>query len=130
MRALAQDKLWTPAEMTEKYFPLEKDYAAVSAWLTQHNFTITRTDPNRMGIWASGTVEQVTNALKTSFVKVTSNGRAFTSAQSAPSLPASVAAAVVGVNGLQPHLQKHVHSRFKTVGSRANNQAPFYPSEI
>ena len=129
---IAKGEIVSPAEMTAKYYPLAADYKIVSDWLTSQGFTITSTDPNRLGIFASGRVDKIQQALQVSFAKVAANGTTYISAATAPSLPASVAAPVIGVNGLQPHLQKHVHSRFALAQKQplASNAPPFFPSEI
>ncbi|MEI6234080.1 MAG: protease pro-enzyme activation domain-containing protein [Planctomycetota bacterium] len=133
---VAAGETMSAAEMKENYHPLESDYKAVETWLTQNGFSITQTDPNCMGIWANGSVGSVQNAFATAFAKVAANGRTYLSAATAPSLPASIAKPVVGINGLQPHLQKRVHSQIVPaaqsvqMASRQNNGAPFYPIEI
>lgn len=129
---IAKGEIVSPAEMTAKYYPLAADYKIVSDWLTSQGFTITSTDPNRLGIFASGSIDKIQQALQVSFAKVTANGTTYLSAATAPSLPKSVASPVVGVNGLQPHLQKHVHSRIAPaqMQSRSSNAPPFFPSEI
>ena len=127
---VAKGEIVSRAEMIEKYFPLEQDYQIISRWLIQHGFKITRHDPNRLGITARGTTQRIATEMNVSFAKVTANGKTFISAASAPSLPASVAAPIVGITGLQPHLQKQVHSRVAVKKPLINNTAPFYPSEI
>jgi hypothetical protein len=127
---VANGEIISRAELIEKYFPLQQDYQIVSNWLTQHGFTITQHDSNRLGILASGTATRITSEMNVSFAKVAANGATYVSAASAPRLPASVAAAILGINGLQPHLRKRVHSRVAVKQPMLNNAAPFYPSEI
>ena len=126
-------QLIAPAEMAEKYFPLPADYKAASDWLSGQGFTITGTDPNRLCIFARGTAAQIQAAMQVSFANVAANGKTFVSAAAAPSLPASVAAPVLGINGLQPHFRKHVHSHIvpgKTKFDATSSAPPFFPSQL
>ncbi len=129
---IAQGELISADEMAAKYYPLDTDYQAQVNWLKSQGLTIVSTDPCRLGIFVSGTAAQVQLALQTSFAKVSANGQTYTSAIASPSLPTAIAAPVLGINGLQPHIQAHKHSIKKdvSVGSRQNNAPPYYPSEI
>jgi len=114
-------------EMAEKYEPLPSDYQATVAWLTGEGLTITRRDPHHMAVFARGTVSQIGQAMQVNFARVTSNGHEYTSAVTAPSAPASIAAKLVGINGLQPHSHKHKHSIFPAGTAGA---APYSPAQI
>ncbi len=133
---IAQGRLVTRAEMEARYFPLEADYLNVVGWLRSQGFIVTQTDPARLGISARGTVAQLAAALQVGFVRRQANGRNFPSAVDAPSLPLSVAAPVLSVNGLQPDIQLRRHSRRLTpqlnahVTTQGTTAPPFYPREI
>ena len=107
---VARGQIITPQEMLQKYYPLEADYQAVTSWLTGQGFTVTKTDPNHLGIFASGTVRQVQHVMQVNFGRVSVANKVYVSAVTAPSVPASLAPLVLGINGLQPHVKAHKHS--------------------
>src|SRR6185295_10879729 len=117
----------TPEEMSATYYPLESDYNAQVAWLTAQGFEVVKTDPCRLGVTVRGKVTQVEQALQVSFASVNANGVSHKSATSAPSLPASIATPVLGINGLQPHIQPKKHTR---PTPNTSNHPPFLTSEI
>jgi kumamolisin len=120
------------AEMDAKFHPVAADYQAVLAWLKGEGFTITREDPSRIAIFARGTVGQVGQALQATFARVSFRGKEYSSAVSAPQLPAEISGVVLGVNGLQPHLSPQPHSRQIQANplSTTGNGPPFLPSQI
>lgn len=97
------------AELDAAYLPLPNDYAALKKWLLTEGFTIRSEDTSRLIIFARGTVAQVQNSLQTKMVGVTVKGVNYTAASTAPSLPASVTAPVLSINGLQPYHHLHTH---------------------
>jgi len=80
-------------------------------WLSGQGLTITKTDPCRLGIFVSGTTDLIQKSLQTSVAKVSVKGKTYIEGVTAPSLPAALAAPVLGINGLQPHIQPHKHIR-------------------
>lgn len=125
---LARGELISPAEMAAKYWPLQSDYDAVANWLTQQGFTVSP-DSGHLLVTASGTVAQVQGIFQVSFARVASDGADFSSAVTPPSVPAALAPALVGVNGLQPHLRKRPHLLLQP-NSATGFVPPFYPSQI
>ena len=117
------------AEMARNFHPAAADYQAVVDWLKGQGFTITQDDPSRLAVFAKGRVADVARAFQTTFARVAADGREHTSAVTAPSLPAALAPVVLGVNGLQPHLQPQKHSRPVPL-STTGNGPPFLPSQI
>src|SRR5437773_4631748 len=97
--------------MLQKYYPLESDYHSVINWLTSQGLTITKTDPNHLGVFASGTVRQLRLSMQLRFGRVSVANRAYVSALTAPSVPASLAPLMLGINGLQPYIKAHKHSQ-------------------
>ena len=97
------------AEMAAKYEPLPADYQAAVDWLTGEGFTITRQDSRHMLIFVRGEVSRVARSMKVSFARVTSEGKEYSSAITAPSVPANISPFLIGINGLQPHLRMHKH---------------------
>ncbi|HEY5078206.1 MAG TPA: protease pro-enzyme activation domain-containing protein, partial [Opitutaceae bacterium] len=96
------------AEMEARYLPLRSDYGSVAAWLVGTGLSLMPEDPNHTNVFAKGTVAQVAAAFRVKFSRVATSKGEFSSAVTAPSLPAAFSGAVLGVNGLQPHIQMHV----------------------
>jgi len=115
------------AEMAAKYEPMPSDYQAVTEWLTSKGLTITRRDGHHLAVFARGTVGQVAQAMQVNFARVTKEGKEYTSAVTAPSVPASIAPLLMGINGLQPHIRAHKHI---IIPNAANGAAPYTPSQI
>lgn len=101
------------AELEARHLPTVADYDAVLNFLTDAGLRIDTRSKSRMTVQASGTAEQVSRALGVHFSRIESEGRAYVSADSAPSVPAGLAHAVQGINGLQPqaHAIKYSHVR-------------------
>ena len=120
------------AEMAEKYYPGEADYVAVINWLTDEGFAIVKKDPDRLAVFASGSVSQIHRSLQADFAEVASDGQTYVSAITAPSVPVTLTQSVIGINGLQPHIRRHKHSRqlSVTASAQALGQPPFFPSDI
>ena len=118
-------------EMAATYEPSASDYATVVAWLKGAGFTIVRTDPHHVAIFASGTVRQIATAFGVSFARVTADGQDYTSAVTAPSVPAAIAPLIVGINGLQPHLRAHKHLlKPQAQPGATTGSASYVPSQI
>ena len=89
----------------------EADYQALVRWLKGQGLTVTESEPPLHSmVQAGGTVGQVGQALDVRFGRVEVGGRACVAALSAPSLPAALSGAVIGINGLQPFLRMNKHS--------------------
>jgi kumamolisin len=116
-------------EMQARYQPLASDYATVAAWATGAGFQLTRRDKTHMAVFARGTVGQIQQAMDLSFARVTSQGKEYTSAISAPQVPATVASLLVGINGLQPHLRPHKHLILRP-NSLTSPNPPYVPSQL
>jgi kumamolisin len=116
-------------EMTAKYHPLQSDYQATMDWLTGQGFTISRQDPNHLAVFARGKVSLIQKALQVTFARVSLGGAEYTSAVTAPSIPANLAPLLVGINGLQPHIRAHKHSVMRPADLTSTNP-PFTPSQI
>jgi len=119
-------------EIASKYYPTEDEYKTVAAWLSSQGFAIKPPDKYNLSIFASGTVAQIEHAFATKFGRVKVGGVEYTSALKAPILPSEIAVAVLGVNGLQPHLHPRFHSRIAPAGPQKliNNAPPYTISEI
>jgi kumamolisin len=125
---LNRGELISPAEMAAKYLPLADDYNATADWLQKQGLTLV---PNSGGlvVFARGTVAQVRDAFQVSFARVANDDGEITSAITAPSVPATLAPAIIGVNGLQPHLRKHPRLVARP-DSATSFATPYYPKDI
>src|SRR6516162_10193096 len=129
---VARGEIISLDEIASKYYPTADEYKTVAAWLTSQGFAVKPADKYNLSVFASGTVAQIERAFATKFGRVKFQGVEYTSALSAPSLPAEVAAPVLGVNGLQPYL--HPTSALIKLPSQAqkgiSNHPPYTVSEI
>ena len=125
---IARGEIISRAELERTYLPLPGDYAAVVAWLKSQGFTITRDDPSRLVVYASGRLPQIRKGLQVHLVSVTANGgRVYHAADTAPSLPQSIAGPVLGINHLQPYHQRRKHA---IAHSLTDNSPPYTVSQI
>ena len=120
------------AEMEEKYLPLPADYEKVAAWAVAKGFTVTYPDASRLSVFLRGPVGRVAETFQTSFGRVAAGGGEFTSALTAPSVPTALATALLGVNGLQPHLRarRAAPASATPMALTSSNTPPYLPSEI
>ena len=119
-------------EMTAMYYPTKHDFKVVADWLISQGFAVTPEDKSNLSVFASGSVTQIEQAFETKFARVTFDGVESSSALIAPSLPAAVAGAVLGINGLQPPIRPKPHSHLASAQPKklTNNQPPYTVSEI
>jgi kumamolisin len=125
-----QGQLVSPAVMAQQYEPAASDYQNVVNWLTSAGLSVSSQDPHHLAVFATGTVSQIAKAFQVNFGKVTASGVEYTSAITAPSVPATVASVLVGINGLQPHLRKNHHLVPFQPSSTTGNNPPFLPGQI
>lgn len=116
-------------EMAAKYFPLGADEARISSWLQAQGLTVDRVDDNHLAVFGSGPASAVAAAFGATFARVANPEGEFTSAVTAPSLPADLAAVVAGIHGLQPHLRPHRLVRPPSVITPAAS-ATYLPAQI
>jgi hypothetical protein len=119
-------------EMAAKYYPTPADGNAIVEWLTAEGFAVKKPAKYSLSVFASGSVAQIERAFGTKFGRVSLAGVEYSSAMIAPSLPAAIAAPVLGINGLQPHLHPGFHSRIVSGQAQKliNNQPPYTVGEI
>jgi kumamolisin len=126
---VAQGQRISPQDMAAKYEPSTATYAQVTAWLIAQGFTITRTTKSHTAVFAHGSVSRLQNAMQLTFARVSNGSAEFTSAITAPSVPAALAPLLVGINGLQPHVQLHPHYRLHD-NSLTSTNPPYTPAQI
>ncbi len=110
------------AELHEKYFPLQSDYDSVAAWLKGEGFAVDAVADTNLAVFAHGTVAQVQNSFQTTMGLITAQGAEQPVAQTAPSLPASIASRALGFSGLsyrrpRSRLVRHTGATPKAVPS-------------
>ena len=130
---IAKGEMISPQEMAAKYFPLEADFANLKAWAAEQGLAHTMASSSRLNLFLSGSVKQVKQALQINVAKMAAGGNAYISAITAPSLPTHLSAAVLGVHGLQPHIQRHKHivkAEPKVAGARGFNPNGYIPKDI
>jgi kumamolisin len=130
---IARGEIIPRAEMAAKYFPLPADYEALRTWLTAKGLTISPEDSSRLSIFARGTVNQLKDVFAVEFARVATDEGEYTSAITAPSVPIGLAAPLLGINGLQPHLRPHKMTSSPGVQKASltsPNNPPYIPSEI
>jgi kumamolisin len=116
-------------EVAAKYNPTAADYDKVTQWLTKAGFTITRQDTNHLALFVRGKISRVQDEMQVSFARVSYEGTEYTSAITAPSVPADLSPLIVGINGLQPHIRMHKHFIVRP-SSLTGTNAPYLPSQI
>lgn len=99
------------SELKTRFLPLDADTVRTARWLSQEGFTVTFKDPFRTVLSVRGTVAQVAASFNVSFGRVGTADGEFTSALTAPSVPADLAPVILGIVGLQPHIRMHVPAR-------------------
>ncbi len=120
-------------EIAQKYSPLAADEDRVVAWVQSQGLTVTRTDPNHLAVFGRGSIAAVQQAFRTSFARVAAHGAEYTSAVLPPSLPAEIAAPVLGIHGLQTHIRPRFLLKpgtFQPGANLAANGATYYPPQI
>jgi kumamolisin len=129
---IGKDEIISLDEMAAKYYPTQADCDTVVQWLTSQGFAVKQSAKCNLSVFASGSVAQIERAFGTKFGRVSFAGAEYSSALAAPSLPAAIAAPVLGINGLQPHLHPRFHSRIQSgqVQKLINNQPPYTIGEI
>jgi kumamolisin len=129
---LSRGELIAEEEMLQKYYPLSADYEKTVEWLFGQGLTITLQDPHHLAVFVSGSVAHVGEIFQTTFARVTTEEGEFTSAISPPSMPAAETGAILGINGLQPHIHPHKHAKLQLLSTSATggNGPPFLPSQI
>ncbi|MFI9384195.1 protease pro-enzyme activation domain-containing protein [Kutzneria sp. NPDC052558] len=118
----------TPAQFNDRFAPTQSAVDSVSNFLRAQGLSVAKVSPNRQVVTANGTAAQLQHAFGTSMGRYTDTAehRDFYANDSAPKLPADVAAAVQGVVGLDNHAVKHKNS----VSHKAAAPSGFNPSQL
>jgi kumamolisin len=116
-------------ERSARYLPLAADYSKILSWLTAEGIAVDSTSSPH-AIFAHASVAKLQSVFGSTFARVSYEGSEYTSAITAPNVPSEVAAVIVGVNGLQPHLRLHRHSHVMLGDSVSGYSVPYLPSQI
>ncbi|HEY2343899.1 MAG TPA: protease pro-enzyme activation domain-containing protein, partial [Chthoniobacteraceae bacterium] len=132
LERLGRGEKLSRAELDATYLPTAADYDAVCKWVLSEGLIITQTDSARLAVFVRGTLAQLQQSFQMPIAKVTVDGVDYNTAQANPTLPAAIAAPVLGVNGLQPYLHPHSHLIRKPLGvsPAIGNKPPYLVSEI
>ncbi len=108
-------KYLTDAQWLSRFGPTAADVASAKSWLTQQGFTVGAVPKTRMWVSATGTAAQVEKAFSTTLAYYQVNGHKVRLAESAMSIPTSVAGSISGVTGVN----QYVASTSATTGDAA-----------
>src|SRR5438094_901538 len=97
----------TQEEFNALYAPDPADEEAVVAHLEQSGLTVTDRPPNRLLVGAVGSTDDLERAFGVELHALDYRGRRHFSAMAEPSLPADIAASVLGVIGLDDLVERH-----------------------
>lgn len=97
----------TFTQLSGRHLPTRENYNAVLNWLQSGGLTIEKRWKNRLTVNVSGRVATVSRVLHVHFQRIGFEGQTFTSADTAPAIPAALSTVVLSINGLQPHLRAH-----------------------
>jgi kumamolisin len=108
----------SPAEMAARYYPTHETWAAVANWATSQSLAVAPEDNTRMSVVTHGRVDQIANALRVQFARVQGDdGKEYTSAISAPSIPSEFTSSVSGILRLQPQFHPHILTVYNPIGT-------------
>jgi len=88
------------AELADRFGPRRDEYERVRGWFVAHGFEVVRDSPFRVVLVVAGTAAQVETALGAPIGRYVRGGRTYHAPLAEPSLPASIAASVRGIVGL------------------------------
>lgn len=116
----------TPEQFGQRFGLSQTDLATVTAWLQKQGLTITTVGRSRTFVTVSGSATQVQAAFQTPIHQVEANGNLHFANLNSPSLPASIAAVVGGITGLndfrlKPHNHPHTESAPQFTSSISGN---------
>lgn len=120
----AAGKVMSVEEMKRDHLPTQADYDKVLNWATQAGLNIDKTSSSRMSVQVSGNVALVSRAIGAHFSRVRSEGKDYVAADSAPSLPASIASSVHTIRGLQPYLHAYKMSQMAPMAHTDSATSP------
>jgi kumamolisin len=109
--AVASGKVIPRDQLNDRFGPAQAEVDKLVGWLKGQGFEIVEITPDRTGVYAKGSVQDIQNSLEVKMVPVTKDGVTYMAAQNAPSLPSDIAGPVHAIAGLQPFRRAHRHIR-------------------
>lgn len=106
----------TPAQFTEKFGPAETEYRALIGFVESNGLKVVSTHPNRLVLDVSGPVASVENTFRLKFHQYQhpQESRIFYSADTNPSIDASLPFRILSIGGLDNFSQPHPASLHMT----------------
>jgi kumamolisin len=101
------------ADQRKKYQPDRKNVDTLVSWLKAQGFEDVEVSSDSATVYARARASQIEKSLEVHMVGVTRDGRTYTAAQDAPSLPDNIGIGVQAILGLQPFRHAHKHSRIR-----------------
>lgn len=89
-------KWLTPDQFGAQFGPSDQDVAAVTTWLTNQGFNVSKVNPGRQTIEVSGSVAQLRNAFHTQIHQYSFNGQTRYANANDPQIPAALTPVVAG----------------------------------
>ncbi|MFC0438971.1 protease pro-enzyme activation domain-containing protein [Kutzneria buriramensis] len=122
-------KFLTTAQFNDRFAPTQSSVDSVSTYLRSQGLTVDKVSANRQVVTVDGTAAQLQTAFGTSMGRYTDTAqhRDFYANDSAPQLPANVAAVVQGVVGLDNHAVKHTNNTNKR---KPNAPSGYNPTQL
>ena len=98
-----------PQEFGKLYGPSDADVAAVSSWLANHGFSVTKVGNGRTFVEFSGTAAMVQKAFHTEIHSYSVRGEAHIANDAEPAIPQALAPVVAGVGSLHNFFHTPLH---------------------
>ena len=112
------------AEVADRFGPRRDEYERVRGWFVAHGFEVVRDSPFRVVLVVAGTAAQVETALGAPIGRYVRGGRTYHAPLAEPSLPASIAASVRGIVGLDDL------PKFRPLAISAGGDTALVPSDF
>ena len=104
-------KFLAPTEVSDRFGPSQRDYAAVQAYFEQQGFTLIHDSANRMTLTVRGTRGQAETALAVKLNDYQLGQKRFYANDRDPSLPASLSPLVQSISGLSTLATPHAATK-------------------
>ena len=112
------------AEIADRFGPRRDEYERVRSWFVAHGFEVVRDSPFRVALVVAGRAGQVETALGAPIGRYLRGGRTYHAPLAEPSLPASIAASVRGIVGLDDL------PKFRPLAISAGGDTALVPSDF
>jgi kumamolisin len=117
----------TPRQFAQQFGPTASSQQEVKSWLQSQGLRVTGASPNRLQIFARGTIPVMQQAFHTSLYSYQGSGQTFIANSTAIAVPADVAQSVVAVTGLSTAAHQEP---IPTPHAGSSPNGGFSPSEL